>query len=114
MKLMQLADYCADSVRRLVRHMDAGMTPSTAYEICFREIDQAYRLCCQLDHVEPVNRMLQAPAVEMQARFALDALFGASKGGCDEAESRKAFWNVFVQATRAAPAASPAPAPAGQ
>lgn len=99
-RLMQLVDLCAEAVRRMFRHIDAGMTASTAFEICFQEIDAAYRLVCQKADVEPNNRWLRAPDVEMQARFALDALFGAQDGGCDRTDQIKAFWLSLHKATR--------------
>ena len=87
---------------RLLRDIEAGLGTSVAFEMALRDIDILYRKTCALENVQPINHMLQAPSVELTARFALDALFGALKGHCTESEARSAFWAIFRKATNPA------------
>jgi phage terminase large subunit-like protein len=89
-----------DMLQRLIRDLEAGMTPTVAYQMAFHDVDQIYRQFCSMEQLPPVNHMLEPTSVEMYARFGLDALFGALKGECNESECRKAFWQVFRRSIR--------------
>lgn len=79
--------------------LDAGMSTSAAFQIAAAEVDNLYREACRLEGVPVKNHMLDPVAVDLQARFALDALFLAIKGGLCESEVRKQFWSIFRKAT---------------
>lgn len=85
---------------RLIRHIEAGMTYSIAWEIAFRELDDEYRKACLLEQLPPQNHMLDALSVEMFARFGLDALFSNKVAAGSNSDQRAAFWAVFHRVTR--------------
>jgi len=85
---------------RLLLDVEAGLSPSVAFEVCLRDVDLLYRKTCALESIQPINHMLQATSVEMTARFGLDALFGALKGASTESEARAAFWTIFHRCSR--------------
>lgn len=84
---------------RLLRDLEAGLTPSVAFEVAFTDVDRLYRKTCAIEQIPQINHMLDPASVELNTRFALDALFGALKGEPDEAGARKAFWTIFRRVT---------------
>lgn len=87
-------------MRNLAVNLDAGMTPSVAYESAYGELDRHYRHLCSMETVPPTNHNLDPTSVESFARFALDAAIGAARGSCTEDECRTAFWVSFWRCTR--------------
>jgi hypothetical protein len=87
------------TLKELRTKLDAGLSTSTAFEIASDDLTRLYRQSCMLESVQPCNTMLEATAVDMQARFALDAAIGACNGTNGEAAVRKQFWATFRKAT---------------
>ena len=100
-RLAWLATKCRWNLAQMLRQLESGMSPSIAVEIANEMTTRFYREACALDNQPIVNTMLDPTAVEMQARFALDAALVASAKGAPEGEARKQFWAIFRKATHA-------------
>lgn len=88
------------SVRMMLTRIEAGMSVSCAVQDSLRELDVAYKAACKLDGVQFLNASLDPCSVSLQARFALDAVFLALKGGCNEHDARKSFWAIMRKCTQ--------------
>lgn len=87
------------SLALLGKRLDAGMNQSQAFELCSDELTRLYRQSCTAELAPPVNAMLDPTAIELQARFALDAAITAVKARLTESEVRQHFWGTFRKAT---------------
>lgn len=87
------------NISHLYKQLEAGMTPSAAFLIASEEITRHYREACALDGLPCVNTMLDPTAVDLQARFALDAALAAKDAGAPDGEVRKQFWAIFRKET---------------
>lgn len=83
----------------MLRSIGQGLDAGVAAQTVLAMLDRHYRRACTTEGIEPQNHMMNPSGIELQARFALDALFGSLKGSPDEAEARKAFWSVLRRAT---------------
>lgn len=99
-KLLILLQHVKGTIGLALNRLDAGMRPSVAIDMAMSELERLYRTIAAAEGLQPVNVNLDPLSIEMYARFALDALFGALKGDGTEAKASKAFWQSFHRCTR--------------
>lgn len=98
-RLLWLTGKFKSELYAALKALEAGMQASVAFDTALQMLDVHYKQACRLEGIQPINQQLDPTGIELQARFALDALFGSLKGSPDEAEARKAFWQVMRRAT---------------